>query len=71
MYTKQQALNFAKQNNIKVKQFKNDSEQGYFAGNVKIIYSGYGNMFKLENDICANHLGDILIHAITKQIQSN
>jgi hypothetical protein len=68
MYTKQQALNFAKQNNIKVKQFKNDVEQGYLVGNVKIVYCGYGNNYKVENSLIANNLGDILVVEITKQI---
>jgi hypothetical protein len=69
MYTKQQAVNFAKQNNIKVKQFKNDCEQGYFVGNVKIIYCGYGNMFTVENANFGNNLGEILMQQITKQIR--
>ena len=68
MQTKKQALDLAKQNNIKVTQFKNDNQQGYLVGNTKIIYCGYGNMFKVEGGLSALHLGDILVKEITKQI---
>lgn len=68
MITKQEAINFAKQNNVKVKQFKNDVQQGYFVNDVKVVYCGYGNMFKVENTNFANHLGQALMQVITKQI---
>jgi hypothetical protein len=68
MQTKKQALEFAKLNNIKVTQFKNNDQQGYVAGNVKVLYCGYGNMFKIENSQFGLHLGDCLIQAIKLQI---
>lgn len=68
MKTKLEALNFAKQNNITIKQFKNNDEQGYLIGTEKIIYCGYGNMFSKPNSPFGQKLGDILFAEINKQL---
>lgn len=68
MKTKKQALEFAKLNNIKISQFKNNNEQGYMVGNQKVCYCGYGNNYKFENSPFCLHLGDCLIKAIEMQI---
>jgi hypothetical protein len=68
MKTKQEALNLAKQNNIVIKPFKNENQQGYMVGISKVIYCGYGNMFKTEDALCGNNLGEILFAEINKQL---
>lgn len=68
MQTKKQALEFAKLNNVQIKQFKTDNEQGYIVGGLKVIYCGYGNMFQIENMQFGMHLGDCLIKAVKSQL---
>lgn len=65
---KKQALDLAKENNIKVKTFSNDGESGYLVGSLKVLYAGYGNNFNIEGDDAVQSLGVVLARAINKQI---
>ena len=60
MTTKQEALDLAKQKNIKIVKIGNN----YQVNGIEITYSGYGNNFKINGESFVRKLGDAIFKCL-------